>query len=116
MRKFITTLLFSFILFHGLAQTQKKVSLYLLGQYNKTLYDITKGNNISGFGTGCQLFFNVSPVFKPTIEVTGDAYLLNDKVYRKYLDGTPIPITNKAQHTRLTSAWLRNDHRAASLH
>ena len=30
------------------------------------------------------------------------------------LNGTPIPITNNAQHTRLTSAWLRNEHRAAS--
>ena len=29
------------------------------------------------------------------------------------LNGAPIPITNKAQHTRLTSAWLRKEHRAA---
>ena len=29
------------------------------------------------------------------------------------LNGAPIPITNNAQHTRLTSAWLRNEHRAA---
>ena len=29
------------------------------------------------------------------------------------LNGVPIPITNPAQHTRLTSAWLRNEHRAA---
>lgn len=28
------------------------------------------------------------------------------------LNGAPIPITNNAQHTRLTSAWLRNEHRA----
>ena len=30
------------------------------------------------------------------------------------LNGAPIPITNKAQHTRLTSAWLRNEHRATA--
>jgi len=30
------------------------------------------------------------------------------------LNGAAIPIMNAAQHTRLTSAWLRNDHRAAS--
>lgn len=29
------------------------------------------------------------------------------------LSGTPIPLTNAAQHTRLTDAWLRNEHRAA---
>ena len=28
------------------------------------------------------------------------------------LNGTPIPLTNAAQHTRLTPAWLRNEHRA----
>jgi hypothetical protein len=32
------------------------------------------------------------------------------------LDGAPIPITNNAQHTRLTSAWLRNEHRATATH
>lgn len=31
------------------------------------------------------------------------------------LDGAPIPITNAAQHTRLTSAWLRNEHRASGV-
>ena len=30
------------------------------------------------------------------------------------LNGAPIPITNKAQHTRLTSALLRNEHRATA--
>ena len=28
------------------------------------------------------------------------------------LNGTPIPITSAVQHTSLTSAWLRNEHRA----
>lgn len=32
------------------------------------------------------------------------------------IDEVPIPITNPAQHTRLTSAWLRNQHRAATTH
>ena len=30
------------------------------------------------------------------------------------LNGAPIPITNPTQHTRLTSAWLRNEHRAGA--
>jgi serine/threonine protein kinase len=37
----------------------------------------------------------------------------NDSHSLPTLDGVPIPITNGAQHTRLTSAWLRNEHRAA---
>ena len=36
----------------------------------------------------------------------------NDSHSLPTLDGVPIPITNGAQHTRLTSAWLRNEHRA----
>jgi hypothetical protein len=31
------------------------------------------------------------------------------------LNGVPIPITNNAQHTRLTSAWLHNEHRVSSV-
>ena len=30
------------------------------------------------------------------------------------LNGAPIPITNPTQHTRLTSSWLRNEHRAGA--
>jgi hypothetical protein len=30
------------------------------------------------------------------------------------LNGTPIPITSPNQHTRLTSSWLRNEHRAGA--
>lgn len=37
----------------------------------------------------------------------------NDQHTLPTLNGLPIPITNGAQHTRLTSAWLRNEHRAA---
>ena len=37
----------------------------------------------------------------------------NDQHALPTLDGAPIPITNAAQHTRLTCAWLRNEHRAA---
>jgi serine/threonine protein kinase len=37
----------------------------------------------------------------------------NDQHALPTLNGVPIPITNAAQHTRLTSAWLRNEHRAA---
>jgi serine/threonine protein kinase len=36
----------------------------------------------------------------------------NDQHTLPMLNNVPIPITNAAQHTRLTSAWLRNEHRA----
>ena len=39
----------------------------------------------------------------------------NDQHSLPTLNGAPIPITNAAQHTRLTSAWLRNEHRAAAI-
>lgn len=36
----------------------------------------------------------------------------NDQHTLPTINGVPIPITNGAQHTRLTSAWLRNEHRS----
>jgi hypothetical protein len=90
MQKLITTLLLWLILAAASGQTQRNVSLYMQGQYNKTLYDVTKGNNPWGMGPGLQLFFNNSARFKPTVDITADAYLEDDKVYRLYSDGTPI--------------------------
>jgi hypothetical protein len=86
MKKLIPTFLFCFLL----AQTQKKVSAYLFAQYNKTIYGATLGNNPSGIELGLQTFFNNKTKFKPTIEITGDIYLENDKVYRTDLNGIPL--------------------------
>ena len=89
MKKLIT-FLFCFLLSHLFGQTQKKVSTYLFVQYNKTIYGATLGNNPSGIGLGLQTFFNNKTKFKPTIEITGDIYLENDKVYRTNPNGTPL--------------------------
>ena len=90
MQKLITTFLFCFILTltHSFGQTQRKVSTYLLTQYNSTLYDYTKGNNPWGIGLGLQSFYNNKTKFKPTIELTGDIYLEDDKVLRSNPDGS----------------------------
>lgn len=90
MQKIITTFLFCFILTQSFAQTQRKVSVYLLAEYNKTIYDITIGNNPWGMGLGLQLFFNNRAKFKPAIDLTTDAYLEDDKVSRLTPDGKPI--------------------------
>ena len=39
-------------------------------------------------GLGLQIFFNNKTKFKPTIELTGDVYLEDDKVFRSNPDGT----------------------------
>ena len=88
MQKVIATFLLCFILTQTFGQTQRKVSTYLLTQYNNTLYDRTKGNNPWGVGLGLQTFFNNRTKFKPTIELTGDIYLEDDKVLRLNPDGT----------------------------
>jgi len=90
MQKIITTFLLCFLLTHAFGQTHRKTSLYLEGQYNQTISDVTKGNNPWGMGLGLQMFLLQTSIFKPTVEVTADAYLMDDKVYRMYLDGTPI--------------------------
>ena len=90
MQKTITAFLLCFIVTNIFGQTQRKVSTYLNVGYNQTLNDITIGNNPWGAGIGLQTFINTKTVFKPTIELTGDLYLMDDKVYRMNADGTPI--------------------------
>lgn len=88
MRKTLTILLCCFISTQSFAQTQRKISTYLLTQYNKTLYDYTLGNNPWGLGLGLQAFINNKTKFKPTLELTGDIYLEDDKVLRLNPDGS----------------------------
>jgi hypothetical protein len=71
-------------------QTQRKVSTYLLTQYNNTMYDVTKGNNPWGVGLGLQTFLNNKTMFKPTIELTGDIYFVDDKVFRTDSNGNQL--------------------------
>jgi hypothetical protein len=82
MRKLLITLLLFFSLFQLVAQKQRKVNYYLQAQQNLTLYDITLGNNPNGFGLGAQIFLNTKSRFKATLEVTGDTYMMDDKVLR----------------------------------
>ena len=88
MRKVITTILLFLILTQSFGQTQRKVSTYLLTQYNNTLYDYTIGNNPWGIGLALQTFCNDKTRFKPTIELTGDIYLEDDKVLKLDPDGS----------------------------
>jgi len=88
MQKVITTIILCFILTQSFGQTQRKVSTYLMTQYNNTLYDYTIGNNPWGIGLGLQTFLNNKTKFKPTIELTGDIYLEDDKVLRSNPNGT----------------------------
>jgi hypothetical protein len=90
MHKIILTFFVIFSLTQAFGQKQKKVSTYLLTQYNKTIYDPTIGNNPWGIGLGLQAFVNNKSKFKPTIELTGDAYLADDKVLRLNSTGSPI--------------------------
>lgn len=90
MRKFIAALSFCFILTQSFGQAKHSSSLYLQGQYNRTIFDATAGNNPWGMGLGLQLFLRNAAPFTPTIELTADAYLEDDKVLRTYTDETPI--------------------------
>ena len=90
MKKIISPLLFSFFLTQAFGQAQKKLTTYLSIQYNNTISDKTMGNNPWGAGLGVQTFFNNKSKFKPTIELTCDIYLEDDKVFRVNTDGTPI--------------------------
>ena len=66
------------------------MSVYLQGQFNKTIYDRTMGNNPWGIGLGLQAYLNHSSKVRPLIDFTADAYLENDKVLRLNTNGTPV--------------------------
>lgn len=57
-------------------------------QYNKTLSDYTIGNNPWSIGLGIQGILNIKAKFRPTVEITGDLYLEDDKVFRLNPDGS----------------------------
>jgi len=82
MRKGLITLLLFFFVFQLAAQKQRTVNVYLQAQQNLTMYDVTQGNNPHGMGIGIQAFLNTKSRFKATMELTGDVYLLDDKVLR----------------------------------
>jgi hypothetical protein len=90
MQKVITTLLFCCVFTCSFGQKQKLVSTYLSTQYNTTLYDVAKANNPWAVGLGLQAFLNIIPKFKPSIELSGDLYLMDDKVYRTDAKGNKI--------------------------
>ena len=88
MKIFIAILLLTLSLTQVYGQSQRKLSTYFLTQYTKTIDDVTKGNNPWGMGLGLQTFLNNKTKFKPTIELTGDIYLEDDKVFRADSTGT----------------------------
>jgi hypothetical protein len=90
MRKIIITSFLFFIFTESFGQTQRRISSYVHAQYNKTIYDRTLDNNPWGMGLGLQLFLNNNSKFKPTIDLTADAYLEDDKIFRTNSDGTEI--------------------------
>jgi len=90
MQKLLFSFLACFIMGQAFGQAPKKLTTYLSTQYTKTIADRTIGNNPWGVGLGLQSNFNLKSKFKPTIELTGDLYLMDDKVYRTNPDGSEI--------------------------
>jgi hypothetical protein len=62
-------------------QNTRKINTFLTTQFNNTINDVTIGNNPWAIGIGIQSFINNKTKFRPTIEITRDAYLTDDKVF-----------------------------------
>ncbi|WP_290796395.1 hypothetical protein [Flavihumibacter sp. UBA7668] len=90
MLKMILYLLFLLFMLPLSVLAQRNSTLYLQGQYNHTIYDATKGNNPWGIGAALQLFIKPTAKLRPTVELSGDLYLADDKVQR--LDGNARPL------------------------
>ena len=89
--KNILLIAISFIIsFPVFSQTQRKISTYFSVQYNTTIYDRTSGNNPWSIGAGLQAFYNNRTKFKPTIEITADGAIEDDKILRVNPDGKEV--------------------------
>lgn len=75
---------------HAQIKGQRIISTYLSASYSQTLYARTFQNMPWGVGTGLQTFLNTHSKFKPTIEVTGDVYIANDKINYLAPDGKSL--------------------------
>ncbi len=106
MKKVTTTALLFFILSQAFAQ--KKFSTYLFANYNKTIYDVTLGNNPSGIGLGLQAFLNTNSKFKFTLEITDDVYLEDDKVLRTPPNGEAPPDLGTMKNILIGSSFHPN--------
>ncbi len=94
MKKLIATAILGLLLNIAFGQSGKKVTAFILSQFNQTIYDNSISNNLWGLGAGAQFFYNNQSNFKPTVELTGDLYLENDKVLRTNPDGTVLETAN----------------------
>jgi hypothetical protein len=85
----LISILFCFLLIQPV-NAQRKVSSYFSLQYNKTVSDITYGNNPSGIGLGLETFINTKSKFKPVADISVIVFLEDDKVQRLTGNGEPI--------------------------
>ncbi|MET0244699.1 MAG: hypothetical protein ABW174_14570 [Flavitalea sp.] len=76
------------------AQSNRKISTTIFAQGNLTLHDYTIGNNPWAIGMGFQTEIRTKSRFSPMLEITGDAYLADDKVLRVDPDGNETNVDN----------------------
>lgn len=71
------------------SQADRKVSLFLSFQANKTIYDRTASNNTGSVGFGMQTVLNSKTIVRPTLEMNGDLFS-GTKVQYFTADNRPI--------------------------
>lgn len=75
-------------------QSQSRFSTSLEGDYDKTISDATLGNNPWSLGLGVLVCYKTKTTLKPTIELTGDLYLEDDKIQRYSTNGQALTRVN----------------------
>ncbi|HEX5553683.1 MAG TPA: hypothetical protein VFX43_10590 [Chitinophagaceae bacterium] len=96
------------VAFH--CQAQHRVSSYLWFHANKTLYDRTIGNNPGGAGLAAEALLHTGTKFKPSLELTGDVNIGDDKVLRYGPDGKPLETVNSLSMLMAGSAFYLTNH------
>lgn len=79
--KSILTALFPFLMASAIGQSSQKVSIFLNGQINTSIYSAGIRNGVTGPGFGLQTFINTKSKFKPMADLTVDILINSNTVY-----------------------------------
>ncbi len=90
MQKYTLLFIAIIISIYSFGQQGQKIKTFLSAEFNATTHDRFISANPWGAGIGLQTFFNAPKKFQPVVDLTGDLYLEDDKVYRTNPDGSEI--------------------------
>lgn len=80
--KHLLTFCLTFAVCVTFAQSARPISIYIMGEYNKPIFEWGIRNSPWGIGLGAETFFMIDKKFQPTIDVSGNIFIEKAIVYQ----------------------------------